>query len=589
MKSSTRHALLISFCLHLIALTATFYIVVDQRLTEEFTDSLAVDVFEARQTRERPPKIRVEPVKAVPRQQFTKSTQIYTPKAESVQPIALPTRGTRTVDFTRPRYRLNTAQVAPNVQAELSTAIRDLRTDTTTLPQTEAETSTGAGTHGLQTPGPSGVQQARNQSILDVSQEGIDGEAITLNPHLATNDGAPLPQTRFSDVMWLLANGIVKDSERGPIDVVFVIDSSGSMGDNIRAVREHLREMIEVYKSAKSDYALGLTTFWAPQKPSINQIQVSQLTKNVREYKRDLENIRPRQDEHALDAIEQTISEIRFRETSKRHLILVTDEPLTSLKGLSVNQIITMCRKFDVHTNVLGLMDDEHKALAEETGGSWHVIPKDPDGRSPRQVLTTKVGRSRYNTRTLRHARWEDTVAIGKVPLKNMDTNVVDVILFLDSSKSMEDKLEAFLKPFELMIRDWDNALIDYKLGAVRFSTGRGELNFVNVYQPPQTLDDIRKIVDLPCRGNEMLFDAIVEGFRRVKLRPEAQPYLIIVTDEPSTGQHSAEAVLQLCLEKGARVSVIGTFDPFQLKVAEKTKGVWVPIPNGLTVNTANW
>ena len=377
MKSSTRRALLISFCLHLIALTATFYIVVEQQLTEEFTDLLAVDILTAPNTQERPPKIRIEPLKTVPRKQVTKSTQIYTPKAESIQSTALPTHGTRTVDFASLRYRLNTAQVALNVQADLSTAIRGLQADKTALPQTEAETSSRTGTKGLSVLGPSGIQQARSRRIIDVSKAGADGEAVTLNPHLGVNAGKPIPQPSFGDVMRRLAKGIVKASEGGPIDVVFVVDSSGSMGDNIRSVRTHLREMIDVYKSAQSDYALGLTLFWAPTNPPVNRIMIWQLTKNLTKYKRDLELLQPHQDENALDAIEQTIREMRFRPASKKYLILVTDEPLTSLKGLSVNEVIALCREFYVHTNVLGLEDTQHKALAQKTGGSWYAIPKD--------------------------------------------------------------------------------------------------------------------------------------------------------------------------------------------------------------------
>ena len=582
MKSSTRRALFISFCLHLIALIATFYIVVEQRFTEEFTDLLDVDVFTTPNIRERPPKIRIKPVKPVSRRQVTKSTQIYTPKAESIQPTALPTHGKRAIDFTRPRYRLDTAQVAPNVKADLSTAIRELRTDKTALPQTESETSSGIGTKGRKTLGPSGIQQARNSPILDVTEMGTDGEDITQDPDLAKSEGKSVPQPGFDDLMAKLAKDIVEDSEGGPIDVVFVVDTSGSMGDNIRSVRTHLREMIEVYKSAKSDYALGLTTFWALK--SVNHIQVSQLTKDVDKYKLDLALIKPRQDENALDAIEQTVREMRFRPASKKYLILVTDEPFTSVKGFDLDEVIALCREFYIHTNVFGLRDGEHEALAEKTGGSWYAIPRDPNVRTPQQP-PRRAGRSQHNARALRHARWADTVVAGKAVLKDMDTNVVDIILFLDSSKSMEDKLKAFINPLESMMRDWDTALIDYKLGAVRFSTG-GSVNFVNVYHPPQTLDDIRKIATLPCKGNEMLLDAIVEGFRKLKLRPGAQPYLVIVTDEPSTGGHSAEAIIQLCLEKGAKVSVIGTFDTFQFKVTEKTKGVWMPIPNGQTVNT---
>jgi hypothetical protein len=189
----------------------------------------------------------------------------------------------------------------------------------------------------------------------------------------------------------------------------------------------------------------------------------------------------------------------------------------------------------------------------------------------------------------LNNARWRDVTEIGKVSLKELVNNTLDVILFIDGSKSMEDKLPEFLKQLEGIVRDWDNALIDYQIGVVRFRTGTGTLNFVNVFQPPQTMDDLRQIVSLPCQGNEQLLDAIVEGMRRLKLRPGAQPYLILLTDEPSAGQHSPQAVIQLCQEAGAKVSVVGTFDSFQQEVATETNGVWVPIPGGKATSSLNW
>ena len=83
--------------------------------------------------------------------------------------------------------------------------------------------------------------------------------------------------------------------------------------------------MVDVYKASKIDYALGITEFWAGEDG--NKIKVVQLTKSFTEYKRTLQAIRTHRDENALDAIVQTVKELRFRATSKRHFILVTDEP----------------------------------------------------------------------------------------------------------------------------------------------------------------------------------------------------------------------------------------------------------------------
>ena len=111
----------------------------------------------------------------------------------------------------------------------------------------------------------------------------------------------------------------------------------------------------------------------------------------------------------------------------------------------------------------------------------------------------------------------------------------------------------------------------------------------INVYNPPQTLEQIRKIVELPCQDDEMLLDAVAEGMRRLKLRPSAQPYFILVTDEPAEGEYSPLAIIKMLEQKHVHVSVVGTYDDFQQQVATKTGGVWVPIPEGQTTNNAYW
>jgi hypothetical protein len=114
-------------------------------------------------------------------------------------------------------------------------------------------------------------------------------------------------------------------------------------------------------------------------------------------------------------------------------------------------------------------------------------------------------------------------------------------------------------------------------------------VNIVNVFNPPQTLKQIRKIVELPCKENEMLLDAVAEGLRRVKFRPNAQPYFILITDEPAEGAYSSLAIIQMLQQKHVLVSVVGTYDDFQQQVATKTGGVWVPIPDGHTTNNSYW
>ena len=144
------------------------------------------------------------------------------------------------------------------------------------------------------------------------------------------------------------------------------------------------------------------------------------------------------------------------------------------------------------------------------------------------------------------------------------------------------------MQQLDILVRDWDNAFIDYQIGVVRFRS-RASVNMINVYNPPQTLEQIRKIVELPCQDDEMLLDAVAEGMRRLKLRPDAQPYFILVTDEPAEGEYSPLAITQMLEQKHVLVNVVGTYDDFQQQVATKTGGVWVPIPEGQTKNNSYW
>ena len=310
------------------------------------------------------------------------------------------------------------------------------------------------------------------------------------------------------------------------------------------------------------------------------------MTKSVPEYKRNIYAIRTSSDENALDAIAKTVNEMKFRATSKKHLILVTDEPFTSIEGLTTNEIIDLCREYGIYVNVLGLPSKEHKAFADKTDGKWHAIPEDPEMQRRQRRNTPATAKARGQS--LRKAQWQNVQKIGKKLLQNSANTPVDIVLFIDGSKSMEDKRPEFLQQLDLWIRDWDNALIDYQIGVVRFRK-RTSLDLVNVFNPPQTLKQIRKIVELPCRDDENLLHAVTEGLRQIKLRPNAQTHLILVTDEPIENNKSVSGVIQFLEDEQIVVSVIGTYDDFQEEVTIKTGGMWVPIPEGHITNNTHW
>ncbi|MCY3741748.1 MAG: VWA domain-containing protein [Candidatus Poribacteria bacterium] len=590
-KSATRKALSVSLVFHLFFLVTTFYVVVQNQPIAPDKANLAAELISVENTaRPKPPVKKLMPRLHTPLRDLADVTTTESPPT-LVSPTAVPTENSRPAlgrslqpdtETEKPSAALDLSKDNWN---DVSTAAQTLRDIEGNLSKTEAASPAGNTTFGAKRSGPPRIQRAPKVSTLKIVEEEIPAALV----QEIREKRKVLPKASFPQVMKKLAQEIVETSEGGPIDVVFVIDASGSMGDNIRAVTEHLKEMVDIYKASKVDYELGLTKFWAGK--SGNKITVVQLTKSFTEYKRTLQEIITHQDENALDAVVQTVKELRFRPTSKKHFILVTDEPFTSRIGLSVAATIAHCREFGIYVNVLGLPLDEHQMLAAETGGKWHLIPEDP--RSPAVQNLAQRPNISMNPRTkavsLRNAQWTDVYTkIGSDVLKHGSYASVDIILFIDSSESMDDKLPNFLQQLEILVRDWDNALIDYQIGVVRFRS-RASVNMINVYNPPQTLEKVRKIVELPCQDDEMLLDAIADGLRRLKLRSNAKPYFILVTDELAKGEYSPLAIIQMLEQKQVLVSVVGTYDDFQQAVAIKTHGVWVPIPEGQRTNNSYW
>lgn len=381
----------------------------------------------------------------------------------------------------------------------------------------------------------------------------------------------------FSSIIQQLADDIIGSSGGAPVDVVFIVDVSGSMGDNIRGVTEHLVLMIDAYKASEIDYQLGLTQFSTDQQTQSNKISVSQLTNNLTTYKQTLYGIVPAADENALDAIQQTVIEMRFRTNTVKHFILLTDEPFTSLQRLTVEDTINLCLKNEIYVNVLGMPLSEHRRLATETGGTWHAIPQDTPAQAQKNM-------PQPTQKSFREARWEGVQEIGRAVLQDAVNLPTDIIFFIDSSKSMANKMPKLIEQIDLWIRDWENARIDYRMGVVRFRA-KGSVNMVNVFNAPQTQADIHRILALPPQGDENLLSAITEGIRRLKFRPNAKTHLIVVTDEPGDPNYPIAGTIQYLKEIPVVVSVIGTADKFQQQVTQETGGQWVIIPQGHTRN----
>ena len=164
---------------------------------------------------------------------------------------------------------------------------------------------------------------------------------------------------------------------------------------------------------------------------------------------------------------------------------------------------------------------------------------------------------------------------------------VVDIVVMLDYSRSMGGKSEAIMLGLSTLMGRLDILPIKYRIGLIRFAEAKDAIKVINgavVTQMPLNESMLESSMEAPFGGDEHLIDAIVEGVPKVKFSPYASRFLLILTDEPTTGKYPPERALRLCQSSGIRAYVIGHPGPtdFQKKLAEQTGGRFFTMPKHL-------
>jgi hypothetical protein len=153
------------------------------------------------------------------------------------------------------------------------------------------------------------------------------------------------------------------------VDIVFLLDLSGSMENNLRAVGESLSTMMSELQSRDADATFGVVKF-----KSVLFLVFPQ-SADVTQYERLLANLRVGGDELALDALSRAVEKVEFRPDAQRRFVLVTDEPLKGDPPLA--RVLPRLIAANIIVDVIGLDVRDHRMLARATGGTWHRIPGD--------------------------------------------------------------------------------------------------------------------------------------------------------------------------------------------------------------------
>ena len=667
------HALLISLIIYLfIAITLTFiYYQQGGSGFDEVIEVALLDETDLLKSRREPLKPPPPKRLRVPRQlqssiahhpQTVKLTAAANPIRETLQPSAQPLLHSATPDQFNPQDQLPDVTTATErlnsrearINEEVSTRFQTTDGAGVKSHRQRTEGSGKRGIHALESTGASDIGTVGNRPGKHGSGQG-DGSA-----------GDSTADSPFAKALRRIAEHIIATRTKNQIDVVFVLDTSASMRDNIQQVADNLFSMTDAFDEINIEYFLGMTEFSVRQEGQL--LKRRPLVPDVGMLRHRMRKIRLSGDEHALDALMDTFNSMEFRSNADKFLVLVTDEPATTQLGMNFDldevrqKVIDSCQLNELRVNVLGHTEKYQTLLAEETGGLWQEIPGGLRQRtsmpaSPTSkgglvqtfrtiatdirrnagallfslgldfqaalddhgdILTKKLRREfhKYNiilsdtwrlgesattfikspddmwiitdhgsgrVYTIRKEGGKLNVYLGIHPEASTH-QIADIVIMLDYSRSMGGKSEAIMLGISALIGRLNLLPIDYQIGLIRFAEAKDAIKSVDgvdVIQMPIRETGIQDLLAEPFGGDEHLTDAIAKGLRQFHFRRDSRRFILVLTDEPTTGTIPPERAITLCQSLGIRAYVIGVpgKGDFQWQLTKQTGGQFFRMP----------
>ncbi len=322
--------------------------------------------------------------------------------------------------------------------------------------------------------GESGLHRLESTGTADIGNIG-SGIGIEGDGNSDKGDSDPI-----GDALKQIANHIIATRVLDKVNVVFVLDTSASMRDNIQLVAKNLYKMADAFDLANLEYHFGMSEFSVRREGQ--EVKTKALIPDVGVLRRRMQKVQLSGDENALDALVDTMNFIEFHADADKHLILITDEPATT-RSRDSNGTVTQRTKIidesqfqEIRVNVLGFPEPFQQRLAETTGGVWQQIPGSV--HNPSSLPTNRAANMKFlkvfrevanNIRKSANAaefrielHFEIPIEEGENPIKRIQQEFdrVEIGQSTDSFSSGYEKLVNEQKQDLLISTDYENGQI---------------------------------------------------------------------------------------------------------------------------------
>ncbi len=400
---NAKQFLIISVIVHLLVFIVLAFIVlppVDR--FKEFLSSLSVDIVTVEPVVRKQPSPRTE---TKPEQKSEAAQELKPPELEAFsasleKPITSPARVASSGKVTE----LKTTSKSPEKKGMVSVQPLTLKpmfrsTDdkkVTAAPgsyedEVDVISSRGTGEYSGSRVGPIGSRaSAKGQSEQYLYQSGTP-QALR-------------GPAEFAEILPILARGILKRTTGEKIDIIFLIDTTGSMRDNVSGIKDHIERFLQPIEENKIDAALGLVEFGDQE---VREPRVLGLTRSQKKFTKWLDRTRffGGRDiaESGYEALIAALEKIDFRDDVQRAFIFISDAPQHDFdydgkSRYTLDRMIARLNDEGVVVDVVGVKYLSMKQLAWGTGGQWRHIPGgDPLMDIPQptsSMIRSRLGRS---------------------------------------------------------------------------------------------------------------------------------------------------------------------------------------------------
>lgn len=218
----------------------------------------------------------------------------------------------------------------------------------------------------------------------------------------------------FVYMMKDIARVLAEASVTKKVDVVFVLDETASMIDNIRGIRAYVDFLFEAFDREGHDATFGLVTF-------TDETRKYGRTDDLGTFKNWLFKIGVDGGgdiaEAGLDGLMTAVTKTKFRKGAQRFIVLASDGAFHDAdydgkSAYSLDQVIETLQNAQVRVDVIGIDYLPIRQIALATGGTWRAIP----GRGyleyvPPLTLTVKLF-SKLGILNLENGQMDDKITV---------------------------------------------------------------------------------------------------------------------------------------------------------------------------------